>query len=62
MVRKLGIPEDFLGYQLVTTEFASYYDSSNHALSISVLYLKAGEALLSGYDLLNMVICTKIST
>ena len=62
MVRKLGIPEDFLGYQLFTTEFASYYDSSNHALSISVLYLKAGEALLSGYDLLNMVICTKIST
>ena len=36
MVRKLGILEDFLGYQLVTTEIASYYDSFNHELSKEV--------------------------
>jgi hypothetical protein len=36
IVKELGIPKDSLGYKLVTTKFASYYDSSNHELSIDV--------------------------
>ena len=36
IVKELGIPEDSLSYKLVNAEFVSYYDSSNHELSIDV--------------------------